>query len=157
MPGHYRRLVAAGHRTSGHWTPQNAIKGFRPESALLSSAILDFVENRLHKILRPAPVCRRGYLIIEQRAVGAYQFALFCAYFIFDHGGGSRCTVHDRKPYGMSAPRGLRQYFIFVFFWSGKLCVMLHHALQHILALADVDGFSIQQDSINARALKLRR
>ncbi len=24
MPGHYRRLVAAGHRTSGHWTPQNA-------------------------------------------------------------------------------------------------------------------------------------
>ena len=25
MPGHYRRLVAAGHRTSGHWTPQNAI------------------------------------------------------------------------------------------------------------------------------------
>ena len=30
------------------------IKGSRPESALLSSAILDFVENRLHKILRPA-------------------------------------------------------------------------------------------------------
>lgn len=26
MPGHYRRLVAAGHRTSGHWTPQNAEK-----------------------------------------------------------------------------------------------------------------------------------
>ena len=32
------------------------IKGSRPESALLSSAILDFVENRLHKILRPADV-----------------------------------------------------------------------------------------------------
>ena len=32
------------------------IKGFRPESALLSSTILDFVENRLHKILRRAPV-----------------------------------------------------------------------------------------------------
>ena len=30
------------------------IKGFKPESALLSSAILDFVENRLHKILRRA-------------------------------------------------------------------------------------------------------
>ena len=30
------------------------VSGFRPESALLSSAILDFVENRLHKILRPA-------------------------------------------------------------------------------------------------------
>ncbi|MCI6016344.1 MAG: hypothetical protein MRZ31_06600, partial [Dysosmobacter sp.] len=29
-------------------------QGFRPESALLSSTILDFVENRLHKILRPA-------------------------------------------------------------------------------------------------------
>ncbi|MDY3652193.1 hypothetical protein, partial [Dysosmobacter sp.] len=31
-------------------------QGFRPESALLSSTILDFVENRLHKILRPAAV-----------------------------------------------------------------------------------------------------
>ena len=30
------------------------IKGSRPESALLSSDILDFVEKRLHKILRPA-------------------------------------------------------------------------------------------------------
>ena len=30
------------------------IKGFSPESALFSSAILDFVENRLHKILRRA-------------------------------------------------------------------------------------------------------
>ena len=30
------------------------IKGFRPEFAPLSSAILDFVEKRLHKILRPA-------------------------------------------------------------------------------------------------------
>ena len=28
MPGHYRRLVAAGHRTSGHWTPQNAVRLF---------------------------------------------------------------------------------------------------------------------------------
>ena len=26
MPGHYRRLVATGHRTSGHWAPQNACK-----------------------------------------------------------------------------------------------------------------------------------
>ncbi len=25
MPGHYRRLVATGHRTSGHWAPQNAV------------------------------------------------------------------------------------------------------------------------------------
>ena len=31
-----------------------SLKGFKPESALLSSAILDFVEYRLHKILRPA-------------------------------------------------------------------------------------------------------
>ena len=30
------------------------IKGSRPESALFSSAILDFVEKRLHKILRRA-------------------------------------------------------------------------------------------------------
>ena len=30
------------------------IKGSRPESALFSSAILDFVDKRLHKILRPA-------------------------------------------------------------------------------------------------------
>ena len=28
MPGHYRRLVATGHRTSGHWAPQNAYKPF---------------------------------------------------------------------------------------------------------------------------------
>ena len=103
------------------------------------------------------PVCRRGYLIIERRAIRAYQFALFCPYFFFGHGGGNRCTVHDRKPYGMPAPRSLRQYFVFVFFWSGKLCVMLRHALQHILALANVDGFPIQQNSINARPLELRR
>ena len=90
------------------------------------------------------PVCRRGYLIIERRAVRAYQFPLFCSYFFFDHGGGSRGAIHERKPYRMPAPRGLRHYFVFVFFWSGKLCVMLRHALQHILALADVDGFAIQ-------------
>ena len=37
------------------------IKGSRPESALFSSAILDFVEKRLHKILRRA----LGYALVQ--------------------------------------------------------------------------------------------
>ncbi|MDY3652841.1 type IIL restriction-modification enzyme MmeI, partial [Dysosmobacter sp.] len=41
-------------------------QGFRPESALLSSTILDFVENRLHKILRPA--ARTEYIIIPRHS-----------------------------------------------------------------------------------------
>ena len=36
------------------------IKGFKPESALLSSAILDFVDYRLHKILRRAVLAYAG-------------------------------------------------------------------------------------------------
>ncbi|WP_370866870.1 transposase, partial [Flavonifractor sp. DFI.6.63] len=55
------------------------MKGFRPESALLSSAILDFVEKRLHKILHPAvhavelleKVRIRGSAVLADRAYGA--------------------------------------------------------------------------------------
>ena len=59
------------------------IKGSRPESALLSSAILDFVEKRLHKILRPAlqpePFYsgRDLYLLVPKVEMSDYT-KLFC-------------------------------------------------------------------------------
>lgn len=83
--------------------------------------------------------------------------ALFFSYFFFN-GGGYRAVsgIQNAKAYAMTAPRCFRQYFIFVCFWTGKLCVVLRHACEHIDALSDVDSLSVQQDSINARPLELR-
>lgn len=90
--------------------------------------------------------------------MAADEFTLFFAYLFFD-GGGCRAVsgIQNAKAYAMTAPRCLRQYFIFVCFWTGKLCVVLRHACEHIDALSDVDSLSVQQDSINARTLELWR
>lgn len=48
----------------------------------------------------------------------------------------------------MTAPRGFRQYFIFVYFWTGELRIVLRHARKHIDAFSDIDSLSVQQDSI---------
>ena len=90
--------------------------------------------------------------------MAADELALFFAYLFFD-GGGRRAAsgIQNAKAYAMTAPRGFRQHFIFVCFWMGKLCVMLRHAREHIDAFSDVDNLSVQQDSVNARTLELRR
>ena len=90
--------------------------------------------------------------------MAADEFALFFAYFFFD--GGGRCAVsgiENAKADAMAAPQSFRQYFIFVCFWMGELCVVLRHAREHIDAFSDVDNLSVQQDSINARTLELQR
>ena len=89
--------------------------------------------------------------------MAADELTLFFAYLFFD-GGGRRAVsgIQNAKADAMTAPRGFRQYFIFVCFWTGKLCVVLRHAREHIDALSDVDSLSVQQDSINARPLELR-
>ena len=90
--------------------------------------------------------------------MAADVLALIFSYF-FLNGGGCRAVsgIQNAKAYAMTAPRCLRQYFIFVCFWTGKLCVVLRHAREHIDALSDVDSLSVQQDSIDARTLKLWR
>ena len=89
--------------------------------------------------------------------MAADELALFLAYLFFDCGGRRAASgIQNAKAYAVTAPRCLRQYFIFVCFWTGKLCVVLRHAREHIDAFSDVDNLSVQQDSVNARPLKLR-
>ena len=89
--------------------------------------------------------------------MAADELALFLTYLFFDCGGRRAVSgVQNAKAYAMTAPRGLHQYFIFVCFWTGKLCVVLRHAREHIDAFSDIDSLSVQQDSVNARALELR-
>lgn len=64
--------------------------------------------------------------------------------------------IQNAKAYAMTAPRGLRQYFIFVCFWTGELRIVLRHARKYIDAFPDIDSLSVQQDSVNARPLELR-
>lgn len=95
--------------------------------------------------------------MIERREMAADVLALFFTYFFFNCGGRRAASgIQNAKAYAMTAPRRFRQYFIFVCFWTGKLCVVLRHAREHIDAFSDVDNLSVQQDSVNARALELR-
>ena len=90
--------------------------------------------------------------------MAADELALFLAYFFFNRGGRRAASgIQNAKAYAMTAPRCFRQYFIFVCFWTGKLCVVLRHAREHIDAFSDIDEFAVQQDSVNARTLELRR
>jgi hypothetical protein len=95
--------------------------------------------------------------MIERREMVADVLALFFTYFFFNCGGRRAASgIQNAKAYAMTAPRRFRQYFIFVCFWTGKLCVVLRHAREHIDAFSDVDNLSVQQDSVNARTLELR-
>ena len=90
--------------------------------------------------------------------MAADELTLFFSYLFFNRGGRRAVSdIENAKADAMTAPRCLRQYFIFVCFWTGKLCVVLRHAREHINALSDVDSLSVQQDSINARTLELWR
>lgn len=89
--------------------------------------------------------------------MAADELALFFSYLFFNRGGRRAVSgVQNAKADAVTAPRCLRQYFIFVCFWTGKLCVVLRHARKHIDAFSDIDSLSVQQDSINARPLELR-
>ena len=89
--------------------------------------------------------------------MAADVLAIFLAYLFFDRGGRRAVSgIQNAKAYAMTAPRCFRQYFIFVCFWTGELRIVLRHAREHIDAFSDVDNPSVQQDSVNARALELR-
>ena len=89
--------------------------------------------------------------------MAADVLALFFSYFFFDCDGRRAASgIQNAKAYAMAAPRCFRQYFIFVCFWTGELRIVLRHAREHIDAFSDVDNPSVQQDSVNARALELR-
>ena len=76
--------------------------------------------------------------------MAADELTLFFSYLFFNCGGRRAASgIQNAKAYAMTAPRGFRQYFIFVCFWMGKLCVVLRHAREHIDALSDVDSLSI--------------
>jgi hypothetical protein len=90
--------------------------------------------------------------------MAADELALFLAYFFFNRGGRRAASgIQNAKAYAMAAPRCFRQYFIFVRFWTGELRIVLRHARKYIDAFPDIDSLSVQQDSVNARTLKLRR
>lgn len=89
--------------------------------------------------------------------MAADELALFLAYFFFNRGGRRAVSdIENAKADAMTAPRGFRQYFIFVCFGMGELCVVLRHTREHIDAFSDIDKFAVQQDSVNARTLELR-
>lgn len=89
--------------------------------------------------------------------MAADELALFLTYLFFDCGGRRAASgIQNAKAYTMAAPRCFRQYFIFVRFWTGELRIVLRHARKHIDAFSDIDSLSVQQDSVNARALELR-
>ena len=90
--------------------------------------------------------------------MAADELALFLTYLFFDCDGRRAASgIQNAKAYAMAAPRCLHQYFIFVCFWTGELRIVLRHARKHIDAFSDIDSLSVQQDSVNARTLKLRR
>ena len=87
--------------------------------------------------------------------MAADVLALFFADLFFNRGGRRAVSgIQNAKADAMTAPRGFRQYFIFVCFGMGELCVVLRHARKHIDAFSDVDNLSVQQDSVNARTLE---
>ena len=89
--------------------------------------------------------------------MAADALALFHAYFVFNCGGRRAASgIQNAKAEAVTAPRGLRQYYIFVCFWTGELRIVLRHARKHFDAFSDIDNPSVQQDSVNARALELR-
>ena len=90
--------------------------------------------------------------------MAADELTLFFSYLFFNRGGRRAVSgIENAKADAMTAPRCFRQYFIFVCFWTGELRIVLRHARKHIDAFSDVDNLSVQQDSINACMLKLRR
>ena len=90
--------------------------------------------------------------------MAADELALFFSYLFFNRSGRRAVSgVQNAKADAVTAPRCFRQYFIFVCFWTGELRIVLRHAREHIDAFSDIDEFAVQQDSVNARTLELRR
>ena len=81
--------------------------------------------------------------------MAADELALFLTYLFFDCDGHRAASgIQNAKAYAMTAPRGFRQYFIFVCFWTGELRIVLRHARKHI------DAFSWKLLTTHISAMK---
>ena len=97
------------------------------------------------------PVCRRGYLCVQNGFVRPYVLALFLPDFRLD----GRiilcpCIIKHIKIDGMAFALRFRQDAVFPLFLAFNGCVVLRHAFQHIHTLADVNNGIVDLDAVNS-------
>ena len=98
------------------------------------------------------PVCRRGYLRVQNRLVLSYVLALFLPDFLLDGRIIQRlCIIKHIKIDGMAFALCFCQDAVFPLFLAFNGCVMLRHAFQHIHTLADVNNGIVDLDAVNSR------
>lgn len=98
------------------------------------------------------PVCRRGYLCVQNRLVLSYVLALFLPDFLLDGKIIVRlCIIKYIKIDGMAFALRFRQDAVFHLFLAFNGCVVLRHAFQHIHTLANVDNGIVNLDAVNSR------
>ena len=98
------------------------------------------------------PVCRRGYLCVQNRFVLPYVLALFLPDFLLDSRIIVRlCIIKYIKIDGMAFALCFCQDTVFPLFLAFNGCVVLRHAFQHIHTLADVNNGIVDLDAVNTR------
>ena len=99
-----------------------------------------------------SPVCRRGYLCVQNGFVRPYVLALFLSDFLLDGRIILRlCIIKHIKIDGMAFALCFRQDAVFPLFLAFNGCVVLRHAFQHIHTLADVNNGIVDLDAVNSR------
>ena len=98
------------------------------------------------------PVCRRGYLCVQNGFVRPYVLALFLSDFLLD----GRiilcpCIIKHIKIDGMAFALRFRQDAVFPLFLAFNGCVMLRHASEHIRTLSNVNNDIVNLDAVNTR------
>ena len=98
------------------------------------------------------PVCRRGYLCVQNGLVLSYVRTLFLSDFLCDGEMVSfLCIIKHIKIDGMAFALCFRQDAVFPLFLAFNGCVVLRHAFQHIHTLADINNGIINLDAVNSR------
>ena len=98
------------------------------------------------------PVCRRGYLCVQNGFVRPYVLALFLSDFLLDVRIIPRlCIIKHIKIDGMAFALCFCQDAVFPLFLAFNGCVVLRHAFQHIHTLADVNNGIVDLDAVNSR------
>ena len=98
------------------------------------------------------PVCRRGYLRVQNGLVLSYVRTLFLSDFLLDGRIILRlCIIKHIKIDGMAFALCFCQDTVFPLFLAFHGCVVLRHAFQHIHTLADINNGIINLDAVNSR------
>ena len=98
------------------------------------------------------PVCRRGYLRVQNGLVLSYVRTLFLSDFLLNGRIIPRlCIIKHIKIDGMAFALCFRQDAVFPLFLAFNGCVVLRHAFQHIHTLADINNGIINLDAVNSR------